>query len=117
MNAQLHSPDPVVEYYKQFVDRDALRENLKLTVDERLQKLCSTSAVQPERRQPASPDRAWEPVSDCGPARTSDPIIELYKKDVDRTLLRENLRRSVDERCQALVSMARLVDELHHQMQ
>ena len=27
---------------------------------------------------------------------TPDPVIEAYKKDVDRTLLRENLR------CQAL---------------
>jgi hypothetical protein len=32
-------PDPVIEYYKQFVDRAALRENLKLTVEERLEKL------------------------------------------------------------------------------
>ena len=27
-----------------------------------------------------------------------DPVIELYKKDVDRTLLRENLKLTVDER-------------------
>lgn len=32
-------PDPVIEYYKQFVDRTLLRENLKLTPDQRLQKL------------------------------------------------------------------------------
>jgi hypothetical protein len=30
--------DPVVEYYMQFVDREALRENLKLTVEERILK-------------------------------------------------------------------------------
>lgn len=30
--------DPVIEYYMQFVDREALRENLKLTVEERLLK-------------------------------------------------------------------------------
>lgn len=30
--------DPVVECYMQFVDREALRENLKLTVEERLLK-------------------------------------------------------------------------------
>ena len=29
-----------------------------------------------------------------------DPVIEAYKKDVDRTLLIENLRRSVDQRVQ-----------------
>jgi hypothetical protein len=27
-----------------------------------------------------------------------DPVIEAYKKDVDRTLLRENLTLSVDQR-------------------
>jgi len=27
-----------------------------------------------------------------------DPVIELYKKDVDRTLLRENLKLTVQER-------------------
>lgn len=27
-----------------------------------------------------------------------DPVIEAYKKDVDRTLLRENLKLSVDQR-------------------
>ena len=32
------------------------------------------------------------------PRRHADPVIALYKRDVDRTLLRENLRRSVEER-------------------
>jgi hypothetical protein len=32
-------PDPVVEAYKKDVDRTLLRENLKLTPDERLRKL------------------------------------------------------------------------------
>jgi hypothetical protein len=31
--------DPVIEHFKRFVDRDAIRENLKLTPDERLRKL------------------------------------------------------------------------------
>ncbi len=32
----------------------------------------------------------------------SDPVIEAYKVDIDRTLLRENLRRSPTERVQRL---------------
>ena len=32
------------------------------------------------------------------PKRTKDPVVEMYKRDVDRTLLRANLRRSVEER-------------------
>ncbi len=39
-----------------------------------------------------------------------DPVIEAYKKDVDRTLLRENLRRSVDERVAQLIAMGRWVE-------
>jgi hypothetical protein len=31
--------DPVIEYYKQFVDTDEIKENLKLTHEERLEKL------------------------------------------------------------------------------
>jgi hypothetical protein len=32
------------------------------------------------------------------PADFYDPVIEAYKKDVDRTLLRENLKLTVEER-------------------
>ena len=32
------------------------------------------------------------------PADYQDPVIEAYKKDVDRTLLRENLKLTVEER-------------------
>ena len=32
------------------------------------------------------------------PPITKDPVIEAYKRDVDRTLLRENLRRTPAER-------------------
>lgn len=39
-----------------------------------------------------------------------DPVIEACKKAVDRTLLRENLRRSVDERMEQLMAMNRWVD-------
>ena len=32
-------PDPVIEYYKAQVDRDLLRDNLKLTIEQRLENL------------------------------------------------------------------------------
>lgn len=35
---------------------------------------------------------------DLVPRYASDQLVEAYKRDVDRTLLRENLRRSVDDR-------------------
>ena len=40
-----------------------------------------------------------------------DPVIEAYKRDVDRTLLCENLRRSVEERIEALMRVQRLAEE------
>ena len=36
------------------------------------------------------------------PLHTADPVVERYKQDVDRTLLRENRRRPVDERVRTL---------------
>ena len=41
-----------------------------------------------------------------------DPVIEVYKRDVDRTLIREQLRRSIDERVQNMIAALRLVEEL-----
>lgn len=41
-----------------------------------------------------------------------DPVIEAYKKDIDRTLIRENLRRSVEERVRNLQALQRFADEL-----
>ncbi len=35
---------------------------------------------------------------ELAPAEYSDPVVEAYKKDVDRTLLRENLKLKVEER-------------------
>ena len=39
-----------------------------------------------------------------------DPVIEAYKKDVDVTLLIENLKLTVEERFRQLESMARFVE-------
>jgi transcriptional regulator with XRE-family HTH domain len=36
------------------------------------------------------------------PVAPLDPVVERYKRDVDRTLLRENLKRTVDERIRSL---------------
>lgn len=40
-----------------------------------------------------------------------DPVIEAYKRDLDRTLLRENLAKSVTERVADLMQLQRLADE------
>lgn len=41
-----------------------------------------------------------------------DPVIEAYKRDVDKTLIREQLRRSVDERVRTMMAALRLAEEL-----
>lgn len=45
------------------------------------------------------------------PGTDPDPVVEAYKRDVDRTLLRENLKRSPEERVRALVELQRLAKE------
>lgn len=44
--------------------------------------------------------------------RSLDPVIEAYKKDVDRTLIRENLKKSHEERLLALEAMLEFVSEV-----
>jgi hypothetical protein len=41
-----------------------------------------------------------------------DPAIEVYRRDVDRTLIRENLRLSVEERFEKLARLQEFADEL-----
>jgi hypothetical protein len=45
-------------------------------------------------------------------ARPTDPVVEDYKKDIDRTLLRENLKLSVEDRFRKLMAMQRFAEEL-----
>lgn len=40
------------------------------------------------------------------------PVIEAYKKDVDRTLLLENLKLTPDERVRKMISVLRFVEEV-----
>jgi hypothetical protein len=41
-----------------------------------------------------------------------DPIVEAYKKDIDRTLIRENLKLTVDERFRKAMALMRFADEM-----
>jgi hypothetical protein len=51
----------------------------------------------PERRQPPFP---------------FDPVIEAYKKDIDRTLIRENLKLTVTQRFEQAMALQRFAEEL-----
>ena len=45
-------------------------------------------------------------------ANDLDPVIEAYKKDVDVTLIRENLRLTVDQRFQQLMKLQQFAEDL-----
>jgi hypothetical protein len=41
-----------------------------------------------------------------------DPVVEAYKKDIDRTLIRENLKLTVEDRFRKAMAVARFADEM-----
>jgi hypothetical protein len=41
-----------------------------------------------------------------------DPVIEAYKRDIDRTLLRENLRHTPEQRLVELMRLQAFAEEL-----
>jgi len=52
------------------------------------------------------------PESKRKPPFPYDPVIEAYKKDVDRTLLRENLKLTVTERFEKAMALQRFAEEM-----
>ncbi len=63
---------------------------------------------------PTSEPRTDELTEEFGlpSADAFDPLIEAFKKDVDRTLLRENLKLSQEERGRKLIDFARFAQAL-----
>jgi hypothetical protein len=56
-------------------------------------------------------DTAERPLPELAPPDYCDPVIEAYKKDVDRTLLRENLKLTVEERIRKAQSFHESIEE------
>ena len=46
------------------------------------------------------------------PIAAPDTVVDAYKRDVDRTLLRENLRKTIDQRLRSLVELQDFGHEL-----
>ena len=42
----------------------------------------------------------------------ASPMIEAYKKDVDRTLIRENLKLTPGERLAKMISVLRFIEQV-----
>lgn len=64
---------------------------------------------QPDAEKPRAVPR---PRVELAPPDYVDPVIEAYKKDVDRTLLRENLKLTVEERIRKADSAHEMVEGL-----
>ena len=47
----------------------------------------------------------------AGQALEPDPVVDAYKRHIDRTLLRQNLQRTVTERVENLMALQRLAAE------
>ena len=122
-------PDPVIEFYLERVDRAAIREQLKKTPSERLQWL--EEQTKERRNAPASvvreepagesvkkqkldmgADPAWFAEAAAVPLLFPDPVVEVYLEDVDRGILRENLKLTVAERLDKFENFMRAVFEL-----
>lgn len=54
-----------------------------------------------QKRREAAATASFEP----------DPVIEAYKRDLDHSLLEENLRRTVEDRVLNLTALQRLAKE------
>lgn len=46
------------------------------------------------------------------PSIEPDPVIEAYKKDIDRTLIRENLKLTVTQRFEKLMALQEFAEEM-----
>lgn len=51
-------------------------------------------------------------MSEATPRPRVDPVIEAYMDGIDRTLIRENLRRTPEERFLQLMELQKFADEL-----
>ena len=52
------------------------------------------------------------PADETPASPVRDPLVEAYKGGIDRTLIRENLKLSVEDRFRKAMALARFADEL-----
>lgn len=126
-------PDPVIEFYLEKVDRAAIRAQLKKTPSERLQWLEDQTKARSQAEHVRVREEAAAPVADeisagkkfggfptytpdpdpaLRPLLFPDPVVEAYLKDVDRGILRENLKLTVAERLEKFEGFMHAVYEL-----
>jgi hypothetical protein len=127
--APIDETNELIEHFKRQVDREALRENPRLTPAERMEKLQRLSReklpsraapdlapeIVPVIQEPAGAYAAADTEEELG-ADASNDLIEVFKKDVDRTLLVENLKLSVPQRMEQFERNMKMLYELRRGM-
>lgn len=115
--APTEETNELIEYFKAQVNREAIRENLKLTPAERVEKM---ERLLREKYPPveSAQDLALreEPEASAQNGLAMDDsgvdLVEAFKKDIDRTLLIENLKRTPAQRMERFAACMELVYEL-----
>ncbi|MBI3874628.1 MAG: hypothetical protein HY300_01380 [Verrucomicrobia bacterium] len=62
--------------------------------------------------EPELPEPPRCGLEELAPPDVFDPVIEAYKKDVDRTLLRENLKLTPAQRAEKLQDFVNFLSEI-----
>lgn len=116
------SLDDVIEVLMKHVDLGAIRENLKLTPEQRLMKLQARLEVEERqqtgnalyelREETISQGTSAEPAPDSE-QDSMDLVIRVLADEVDMTLIRENLRLTPHQRLQKLQDFMNTMEELH----
>jgi hypothetical protein len=126
--APIDETNELIEYFKGQVDREALRKNLELTPAQRVEKLerllrenqpdKPKSDPRPQTAQPLQEPLGRYEVTDSEepPAEATNDLIEAFKKDVDRTLLIENLKLTVPQRMEQFERNMEMLYELRRGM-
>ena len=93
---------------------DALRKGYKVKALEDAMRAVELHAGDGEKAIEEMQAEGAEIVSACKQPRFGllDPVLEAYLKDIDRTLLRDNLRLTVTARFERLMGLQRFADEL-----
>ena len=124
--APIEETNELNEYFKSLADREALRQNLRLTPAQRLEKMerllrekypdkfkaDTESSVAASTLRESSTPYSTQSTTEDGPPDATKDLVEAFKKDVDRTLLIENLKLTPAQRMEKFEAFMELVYEL-----
>lgn len=90
--APISETNDLIEHFKEKVDRQALRKNLELTPAQRVAKMLPSPGLTIHE-----PPQQYVTDSSC------EDLVAAFKRDIDRTLLIENLKLTPAQRMEKFV--------------